>query len=136
MEMLPELAPQAAESRIDTLTPRQRHTLELLAQGYSNTAIGAEMSITSRSVENYINVIFSILGLTNLKGRHPRVLAALGVHYQVSELAPIGLLIRFFNASRRLRVARIAHERAQSEFALVRDTLQDLSGYEIREVEP
>lgn len=43
------------ESKLDRLTRRQREILALLAQGYSNHAIGEQLGITVKSVENQIN---------------------------------------------------------------------------------
>ena len=45
------------------LTPREREVLMLLAQGRSNAAIGAELSITPKVVEKHVANIFDKFGL-------------------------------------------------------------------------
>lgn len=51
------------EEPLARLTPRQLEVLELIAQGWSNTAIGGRLAISRKSVENQINAIFQILGI-------------------------------------------------------------------------
>jgi DNA-binding NarL/FixJ family response regulator len=52
-----------AESPLDELTPRERETLEEMAQGKNNAAIAAALVITERSVEKVVRSIFQKLGL-------------------------------------------------------------------------
>ena len=59
------------------LTPREREVLALMAEGRSNTAIGEELSMGSKTVETHINRVFSKLGLTQDADSHRRVLAVL-----------------------------------------------------------
>jgi len=66
-----------ADSRIARLTPRERETLALVAQGRSNGAIAGTLGITRRAVERHINAIFSKLELTDPVGVDRRVTAAL-----------------------------------------------------------
>ena len=66
-----------ADSRVARLTPRERETLALVAQGQSNGAIAGTMGITRRAVERHINAIFSKLELTDPVGKDRRVTAAL-----------------------------------------------------------
>ncbi len=47
------------------LTSQQQQVLALLAQGASNTAIAESLTLTIKSVENYINIIFSKQGLSD-----------------------------------------------------------------------
>jgi DNA-binding NarL/FixJ family response regulator len=67
----------AANSPVEHLTVRQREVLELMAQGYSNAAIAERLSVSEKSVENYINAIFQELGITREDPVHPRVKAVL-----------------------------------------------------------
>jgi DNA-binding NarL/FixJ family response regulator len=72
----------AARSRSDPsplaeLTPRERQTLEEMAQGKSNAAIGRALVITEHSVEKVIHSIFLKLGLTWLPDINRRVKAVL-----------------------------------------------------------
>lgn len=46
-----------------TLTPRQRQVLKLLAEGLTNGAIAAHLSISERTVQNQINLIYEKLAI-------------------------------------------------------------------------
>jgi DNA-binding NarL/FixJ family response regulator len=64
-------------SAVARLTPRHQEVLELLAQGYNNAAIAQRLTLSERSVETYINVIYQALSLTNEPDIHARVKATL-----------------------------------------------------------
>ena len=64
-------------SQLAHLTPKQLEVLELMAQGYNNTAIAEMLKLSEKSVEAYINVIYRELGLTNEPDIHARVRATL-----------------------------------------------------------
>lgn len=66
-----------ANSRIARLTPRERETLALVAEGRSNGAIAGTLGITRRAVERHIHAIFSKLELSDPEGVDRRVTAAL-----------------------------------------------------------
>jgi DNA-binding NarL/FixJ family response regulator len=53
-----------SDSPLDELTPRERETLEEMAQGKNNAAIAASLVITERSVEKVVHSIFQKLGLS------------------------------------------------------------------------
>ncbi|RJO76739.1 DNA-binding response regulator [Nocardia panacis] len=59
------------------LTPREREVLELMAQGLSNSAIAAALTVTERAVEKHIGNIFTKLDLPPSESQHRRVLAVL-----------------------------------------------------------
>ncbi|WP_174187093.1 response regulator transcription factor [Nocardia barduliensis] len=59
------------------LTPREREVLELMAQGLSNNAIAAALTVTERAVEKHIGNIFLKLDLPPSEAHHRRVLAVL-----------------------------------------------------------
>ncbi|MFI9632522.1 LuxR C-terminal-related transcriptional regulator [Nocardia sp. NPDC051929] len=59
------------------LTPREREVLELMAQGLSNSAIAAALTVTERAVEKHIGNIFLKLDLPPSDTHHRRVLAVL-----------------------------------------------------------
>ncbi len=64
-------------SSLAKLTPRHQDVLELLAQGYSNAAIAQKLTLSEKSVETYINVIYQALNVSNEPGTHARVKATL-----------------------------------------------------------
>jgi DNA-binding NarL/FixJ family response regulator len=66
-----------AEDPLADLTPRERETLELMAQGLSNRAIGERLVVTERAVERHVTSIFAKLGLRETRLDHRRVLAVL-----------------------------------------------------------
>jgi DNA-binding NarL/FixJ family response regulator len=66
-----------AEDPLGDLTPRERETLELMAQGLSNRAIAERLVITERAVERHVTSIFAKLGLRETRLDHRRVLAVL-----------------------------------------------------------
>ena len=64
-------------SRLDELTERERDVLSEMATGKDNAAIAAALFLTVRSVEKYINGIFSKLALSEEPDVHRRVKAVL-----------------------------------------------------------
>jgi len=64
-------------STMETLTPRERQVLALMAEGRSNAGIAAALSITAASVEKNVTNIFAKLGLPPSDADHRRVLAVL-----------------------------------------------------------
>lgn len=57
------------------LTPREREVLALMAEGHSNSAMAAHLSISERAVEKHIGGIFTKLDLAPSTAHHRRVLA-------------------------------------------------------------
>jgi DNA-binding NarL/FixJ family response regulator len=70
-------APSAAVEAIETLSARERETLELVAQGRSNVAIARELVVTPGAIEKHISSIFAKLDLPATDDDHRRVLAVL-----------------------------------------------------------
>ena len=66
-----------ADSRLDTLTPREQELLALVAEGWSNGAIAEKLVITKRAVERHINSIFLKLNLGDTEDVSRRVKATL-----------------------------------------------------------
>jgi DNA-binding NarL/FixJ family response regulator len=62
---------------LDTLTARESEVLALMAEGRSNVAIAAALSLTVRTVESHVASIFSKLGLELAATDHRRVLAVI-----------------------------------------------------------
>ena len=62
---------------MDSLTPREREVLDLMARGLSNSAICAALVLAPVSVEKHITNIFTKLDLPLGVDDHRRVLAVL-----------------------------------------------------------
>ena len=62
---------------LGSLSNRERETLQLMAEGRSNSAIAASMHVTEGSVEKHISAIFTKLGLPIEEHGNRRVLAVL-----------------------------------------------------------
>ncbi|NEA46056.1 response regulator transcription factor [Streptomyces sp. SID10815] len=62
---------------LDTLTPREREVLALMAEGRTNQSIAAAFTVSERAVEKHIGNIFAKLGLPPSPTGHRRVLAVL-----------------------------------------------------------
>jgi DNA-binding NarL/FixJ family response regulator len=71
------LSRQRRDDPLETLTPREREVLELMAAGSSNQGIADKLVITLRAVEKYVSSIFSKLGLPSSGSESRRVLAVL-----------------------------------------------------------
>jgi DNA-binding NarL/FixJ family response regulator len=68
---------QQPDSPIESLTPREREVLELMAEGRSNAAIAEDFVVSERAVEKHVTSIFGKLGLAPAPADHRRVLAVL-----------------------------------------------------------
>ena len=64
-------------SLIDSLTPREREVLTLIAEGRSNAGIAHELVVTVAAVERHVTSIFDKFGLHQTPDQHRRVLAVL-----------------------------------------------------------
>jgi DNA-binding NarL/FixJ family response regulator len=67
----------AGGGALETLTPREREVLELMAEGRTNAAIARKMVVRPGAVEKHISSIFSKLDLPASDDDHRRVLAVL-----------------------------------------------------------
>ncbi len=66
-----------ADDPLESLTPREREVLALMAEGRSNSAIAESLVVTDRAVEKHVTSIFSKLDLAPAPEDHRRVLAVL-----------------------------------------------------------
>lgn len=67
-----------AKDPVQSLTPREREVLELMAQGLSNGSIAGRLFVTGGAVEKHTQRIFAKLGLSpDDSAGHRRVLAVL-----------------------------------------------------------
>jgi DNA-binding NarL/FixJ family response regulator len=71
------LSKQRRDDPIETLTPREREVLELIASGSSNQGIADQLVITLRAAEKYVSSVFSKLDLPSTGSESRRVLAVL-----------------------------------------------------------
>lgn len=71
------LSRQRRGAPLDSLSPREREVLALMAEGRSNTAIAGRLVITEGAVEKHITSIFTKLSLGPAPDDHRRVLAVL-----------------------------------------------------------
>src|ERR671910_464409 len=65
------------EDPLESITPREREVLGLMAEGRSNAAIAEALVVTERAVEKHVTSIFSKLDLSPTVVDHRRVLAVL-----------------------------------------------------------
>ena len=61
-------APAAARQPFPELSARERAVLALMAQGYTNDAIAQRLSLSPKTVRNYVSSIFSKLGVNDRAG--------------------------------------------------------------------
>jgi DNA-binding NarL/FixJ family response regulator len=71
------VARRRPDDPLETLTPREREVLELMASGHSNQGIADRLYLTLRAVEKYVSSVFGKLGLPATGGESRRVLAVL-----------------------------------------------------------
>jgi DNA-binding NarL/FixJ family response regulator len=76
-EVVTELLTRRRRTPLDSLTPREREVLKLMAEGHDNTTIATTLVITERSVSKHIGNVFLKLGLPSDDIGHRRVLAVL-----------------------------------------------------------
>jgi DNA-binding NarL/FixJ family response regulator len=70
-------APGTGDPCLESLTPREREVLELIAAGRTNAGIARALVVTPGAVEKHVTSIFSKLGLAPGEDDHRRVLAVL-----------------------------------------------------------
>jgi DNA-binding NarL/FixJ family response regulator len=71
------LARRRNHDPLDSLTPREREVLELMATGSSNQGIADALVISLRAVEKYVSTIFTKLAIPATGSESRRVLAVL-----------------------------------------------------------
>lgn len=62
---------------LESLTPRERDIIELMAEGHTNAAISSRLYISQSAVEKHVNAIFDKLNLGDTTGYSRRILAVL-----------------------------------------------------------
>ncbi len=76
-EVVGQLVVRRGRAPLDSLTPREREVLSLMAEGRSNTAIARQLVVTDGAVEKHVKNIFTKLDLPPDEEQHRRVLAVL-----------------------------------------------------------
>jgi DNA-binding NarL/FixJ family response regulator len=76
-EVVQQILARSRRSDLDTLTPREREVLELMAEGRSNSAIAERLVVGLPAVEKHVTSILTKLGLAPDADDHRRVLAVL-----------------------------------------------------------
>jgi DNA-binding NarL/FixJ family response regulator len=71
------LVRRRSTAKLDALTAREQEVLGLMAQGRSNKAIAASLTVSEGAVEKHITSIFDKLELSPTDSDHRRVLAVL-----------------------------------------------------------
>ena len=67
----------SAHAPVQTLTPRERDVLALMAEGHTNAGIARRLWVSDRTVETHVANILMKLGLDGTAEGHRRVLAVL-----------------------------------------------------------
>lgn len=76
-EVVAQILARRRSSAIDSLTPREREVLALMAEGRSNQAIAEALVVTHGAVEKHVSSIFGKLQLPANEEDNRRVLAVL-----------------------------------------------------------
>lgn len=76
-EVVGQLLTRRQDSPLDSLTPREREVLALMAEGRDNPTIAETLVVTERAVSKHIGNVFLKLGLPQSDSGHRRVLAVL-----------------------------------------------------------
>lgn len=66
-----------ADTRLESLSDREREVLRLMAEGRSNSGIAADLVVSGKTVESHVASIFTKLGLLSKTSDNRRVLAVL-----------------------------------------------------------
>jgi DNA-binding NarL/FixJ family response regulator len=76
-EVVRHMLGRRGDEPLAELTAREREVLGLMAEGRTNRAIAAALSLSERAVERHVTAIFTKLHLPVTDGDHRRVLAVL-----------------------------------------------------------
>lgn len=76
-EVVTELLTRRRDSPLDSLTPREREVLKLMAEGHDNTTMAKTLVVSERAVSKHIGNVFLKLRLPPSDSGHRRVQAVL-----------------------------------------------------------
>jgi DNA-binding NarL/FixJ family response regulator len=85
-KMISQISRRSEERPIDTLTDRELEVLTLVAQGFTNKAIGVQLGISDRTVQGHLAHIFSKL---HAGSRTEAVMRAMSLGWLSPELGAI-----------------------------------------------
>ena len=85
-KMISQISRRSEEQPIDTLTDRELEVLTLVAQGFTNKAIGVQLGISDRTVQGHLAHIFSKL---HAGSRTEAVMRAMSLGWLSPELGAI-----------------------------------------------
>ncbi len=85
-KMISQISRRSEEQPIDTLTDRELEVLTLVAQGFTNKAIGVQLGISDRTVQGHLAHIFSKLHAVS---RTEAVMRAMSLGWLSPELGAI-----------------------------------------------
>jgi DNA-binding NarL/FixJ family response regulator len=71
------LASQRETGPLQSLTPREREVLQLVAEGRSNKGIGDRLAVSERAVQKHVTAVFAKFGLAAGEDDNRRILAVL-----------------------------------------------------------
>jgi DNA-binding NarL/FixJ family response regulator len=83
-KLMEQLSAPRAETHVEALTERELEVLRLAAKGYTNKAIGIELSISDRTVQGHLAKIYDKLGAAS---RTEAVMRAVGLGWIPPALA-------------------------------------------------
>jgi DNA-binding NarL/FixJ family response regulator len=78
-EVVKSLVGSRGRSALEELSEREREVLALIAEGWSNRAVGKKLFMSSRAVERHVQGIFQKLHLPDSADHNRRVLAVLAL---------------------------------------------------------
>lgn len=58
-----ECTPESERTVVDTLSPRERTVLRLIADGRTNRQIAAELHLAEKTIRNQLSLVFAKLGI-------------------------------------------------------------------------
>jgi DNA-binding NarL/FixJ family response regulator len=76
-EVVARMVGRRRDDPLESLTPREREVLELMAEGRSNAGTAEALVVTEGAVEKHVSSIFQKLRLAPDESQHRRVLAVL-----------------------------------------------------------
>lgn len=85
-KLMAQLAAPRAEAYVEPLTDRELEVLRLAAKGYTNKAIGAELSISDRTAQGHLAKIYDKLGACSRTEAVMRAVALGWIPPEVGEL--------------------------------------------------